>query len=138
MTFTSEEIEQEKISVDYNDEWQYDDSDKTVTVKFFGFEKWVRRFFNLEDDYGNDWIDCYAIIDPIKEVVREIYMLFVSNCDDVQNKELEIIITNYCEERELFDALIENDKQFGGFNRFINKAKEYYKECDSNEKRSNR
>lgn len=135
MTFTSKEIEQEKISVDYNDEWQYDDSDKTVTVKFFGFEKWVRRFFNLEDDYGNDWIDCYAIIDPIKEVVREIYMLFVSNCDDVQNKELEIIITNYCEERELFDALIENDQQFGGFKRFINNAKEYYKECDSNEKR---
>lgn len=125
MTFTDEEIKREKISVDYNDEWQFNDKEKTVDVRFYGFENRLRRFFNLEDDYGNDWIDCYATIDPVKEIVTEIYMQFVSNCD-MPDRELQIKITNIPEGKALLNELLDSDKVYGGFIRFIEDAKKEY------------
>ena len=125
MTFTKEEIEREKLTVDYSDEWQFDDVDKTVSIKFYGFEDRIRKFFGLEDDYGEDWIDSYATIDPVKEQVTYIYILFISNCD-VPDRELLLRITNKPEARQLFDALMESDKEFGGFREFIEEAKKEY------------
>lgn len=127
MTFTKEEIEREKLTVDYSDEWQFDDVDKTVSIKFYGFEDRIRKFFGLEDDYGEDWIDSYATIDPVKEQVTYIYILFISNCD-VPDRELLLRITNKPEARQLFDALMESDKEFGGFREFIEEAKKEYAE----------
>lgn len=125
MTFTDKEIKDEKISVDYNDEWQHDDEDKTINVKFYGFEDRLRKFFNLEDDYEDDWIDCYATIDLEEDVVTEIYMQFTSNCD-VPDRELYLKITNYPEGKMLLSELLENDKQFGGFIEFYKDSKEEY------------
>ena len=125
MTFTKEEIEREKLTVDYSDEWQFDDVDKTVSIKFYGFEDRIRKFFGLEDDYGEDWIDSYATIDPVKEQVTYIYILFISNCD-VPDRELLLRITNNPEARQLFDALMESDKEVGGFREFIEEAKKEY------------
>ena len=127
MTFTETEIRNEKISVDYNDEWNYFDDEKEVSVKFYGFENRLRKFFNLNDDYGNDWIDCYATIDPVNEYVTQIFMEFTSNCDE-PDRELQLKITNKPEGKWLFDALIDSDKDFGGFIQFISEAKEIYKE----------
>ena len=125
MTFTKEEIEREKLTVDYSDEWQFHDVDKTVSIKFYGFEDRIRKFFGLEDDYGEDWIDSYATIDPVKEQVTYIYILFTSNCD-VPDRELLLRITNNPEARQLFDALWDGDEEFGGFREFINEAKKEY------------
>ena len=126
MTFTESEIKDEQLVVDYNDEWQFNDKDKTVDVKFYGFENQLRRFFNLEDDYGDDWIDCYATIDPVKGIVTEIFMVFTSNCD-IPDRELNINITNNVEGKWLLDNMLENDKDIGGFIQFINETKEEYK-----------
>ena len=135
MTFTDEEIKREKISVAYDDEWQFNDEEKTVDVRFYGFENRLRRFFNLEDDYGNDWIDCYATIDPVKEIVTEIYMQFVSNCD-MPDRELQIKITNIPEGKALLNALLDSDKDWGRFIRFIEDAKnEYGKENNQRTRR---
>lgn len=123
MTFTDEEIKREIISVAYDDEW-IDDEEKTVDVRFYGFENRLRRFFNLEDDYGNDWIDCYATIDPVEGMVTGIYMQFVSNCD-MPDRELQIKITNIPEGKALFNALLDSDKD-GTFTRFIEDAKNEY------------
>ena len=125
MTFTKEEIERERLVVDYDDEWQFMVEDKTVSIKFYGFEDRIRKFFGLEDDYGEDWIDCYATIDPVKEYVTEIYMQFTSNCD-VPDRELQLKITNKPEAKMLFNALWDGDEEFGGFREFINEAKKEY------------
>ena len=127
MTFTKEEIERERLVVDYDDEWQFLDEDKTVDIKFYGFEDRIRKFFGLEDDYGEEWIDCYATIDPVKEYVTEIYMQFTSNCD-VLDRELQLKITNKPEAKMLFNALWDGDEEFGGFREFINEAKKEYEE----------
>lgn len=119
MTFTKEEIEKEHLEVDYNDEWQVDDKDKTISVKFYGFEDRLRKFFNLKDDYGEDWIDCYATIDPVGKRVTEIYMQFISNCPDVPDRELDLGITNMPEGKALLANMIENDKEFKGFTKFV-------------------
>lgn len=124
MTFTKEEIEREKLMVDYYDGWQYEDDTKTVSVKFYGFEDWLRKFCGLKDDYGDDWIDCYATIDPVKGVVKEIYMNFVSNCDE-PDREVWFKITNVSEGKQLLDNMLKNDNN-GGFTRFIREAKEEY------------
>ena len=126
MTFTENEIKEEQLVVDYNDEWHFNDDNKTVFVRFYGFENRLRRFFNLEDDYGDDWIDCYATIDPVKEIVTRIFMVFTSNCD-IPDRELSLNITNNVEGKWLLDNMFENDKDFGGFIQFINEAKEEYK-----------
>lgn len=126
MTFTENEIKEEQLVVDYNDEWQFNDEDKTVDVRFYGFENRLRRFFNLEDDYGDDWIDCYATIDPVKGIVIRIFMVFTSNCD-IPDRELSLNITNNVEGKWLLDNMLENDKDIGGFVQFINEAKEEYK-----------
>lgn len=126
MTFTEGEIKKERLIVDYNDEWQFNDEDKTVDVKFYGFENRLRRFFNLEDDYGDDWIDCYATIDPINGIVTKIFMVFTSNCD-IPDRELSLNITNNVEGKWLLDNMLENDKDIGGFIQFINESKEEYK-----------
>ena len=125
MTFTNEEIEKEHLEVDYNDEWQVDDKDKTISVKFYGFEDRLRKFFNLKDDYGDDWIDCYAIIDPVNDYVTEIYILFTSNCDE-PDRELDLLITNKPEGKMLLNNLLENDKNFGGFTSFYKEIKEEF------------
>lgn len=126
MTFTNEEIEKEHLEVDYNDEWQVDDKDKTISIKFYGFEDRLRKFFNLKDDYGEDWIDCYAIIDPVNEYVTEIYISFTSNCDE-PDRELDLLITNKPEGKMLLNNLLENDKNFGGFTSFYKEIKEEFK-----------
>ena len=127
MTFTENEIKNEKLIVDYDDEWQFDDDDKRVNVKFYGFENRIRKFFGLKDDYGEDWIDCYATIDPVNEYVTEIFMQFTSNCDE-PDRELQIKITNKPEGRLLFNTLLDGDKDFGGFKEFIDEAKKEYRE----------
>lgn len=125
MTFTNEEIEKEHLEVDYNDEWQVDNKDKTISVKFYGFEDRLRKFFNLKDDYGDDWIDCYALIDPVNEYVTEIYISFISNCDE-PDRELYLLITNKPEGKMLLNNLLENDKNFGGFTSFYKEIKEEF------------
>lgn len=125
MTFTQEEIRNEKLTVSYDDEWQFNDEEKTVDVRFYGFENRLRKFFNLKDDYGEDWIDCYATIDPVKGIVTEIYMLFTSNCE-IPDRELQLKITNYPEAKLLLDTMLENDDG-KGFIEFIKEAKEEYK-----------
>lgn len=123
MTFTEKEIKEERITVSYDDEWQINEEDLTVDVLVHGFENKIRRFCNLEDDYGEDWVDVYFTIDPVYEVVTEIYMHFVSNCDE-PNRELQITITNYPERKMLFDELLKNDAEFGEFRKFIKDMKE--------------
>ena len=125
MTFTEEEIKKEQLVVDYNDEWRFNDDEKTVDVKFYGFENRLRKFFYLNDDYGEDWIDCYATIDPVNEIVTEIFMTFTSNCD-LPDRELQMKITNYPEGRWLLENMKENDKDVGGFIQFIEEAKKDY------------
>lgn len=125
MTFTESEIKDEQLVVDYNDEWQFDDDNKTVSVRFYGFENRLRRFFNLEDDYGDDWIDCYATIDPVNGYVTEIYMLFTSNCD-IPDRELYLKITNKVESKWLLNNMLENDKDIGGFIEFIEESRKEY------------
>lgn len=125
MTFTQEEIRNEKLTVSYDDEWQFNDKEKTVDVRIYGFENRLRKFFNLKDDYGDDWIDCYATIDPVKGIVTEIYMLFTSNCE-IPDRELQLKITNYPEAKLLLDTMLENDDG-KGFIEFIKEAKEEYK-----------
>ena len=129
MTFTEMEIKEAQLIVDYNDEWQFEDDDKTVSVHFYGLEKYVRRIFDLEDDYGDDWIDCYATINPVKGVVTELFLQFTSNMDqdEVPDRELQIKITNYPEGKMLLNEMLENDKDVGGFIRFIEETKEEYK-----------
>ena len=124
MTFTQEEIRNEKLTVSYDDEWQFNDEEKTVDVKIYGFENRLRKFFNLKDDYGDDWIDCYATIDPVKGIVTEIYMQFTSNCE-IPDRELQLKITNYPEAKLLLDTMLENDDG-KGFIEFIKEAKEEY------------
>ena len=124
MTFTQEEIRNEKLTVSYDDEWQFNDEEKTVDVRIYGFENRLRKFFNLKDDYGDDWIDCYATIDPVKGIVTEIYMLFTSNCE-IPDRELQLKITNYPEAKLLLDTMLENDDG-KGFIEFIKEAKEEY------------
>lgn len=126
MTFTQEEIRNEKLTVSYDDEWQFNDEEKTVDVRFYGFENRLRKFFNLKDDYGEDWIDCYAIIDPVNEYVTEIYISFTSNCDE-PDRELDLLITNKPEGKMLLNNLLENDKNFGGFTSFYKEIKEEFK-----------
>lgn len=126
MTFTQEEIQNAKLTIDYNDEWQFNDKEKTVDVKFYGFEDMLRRFFNLEDDYGDDWIDCYATIDPVNGVVTEIYMQFTSNCE-IPDRELQLKITNKPEGELLLNNMMANDLMNGGFISFLFNAKAIYK-----------
>lgn len=126
MTFTEKEIKEEKITVSYDDEWQINKEDLTVDVLISGFENRIRRFCNLKDDYGEDWIDVYFTIDPVKGVVTEIYMHFVSNCDE-PDRELQITITNYPEGKMLLDELLKNDAEFGEFRKFIKEMKEEWK-----------
>lgn len=123
MTFTEKEIKEERITVSYDDEWQINEADLTVDVLISGLENRIRRFCNLEDDYGEDWVDVYFTIDPVKGVVTEIYMHFESNCDE-PNRELQITITNYPEGKMLLDELLKNDAEFGGFRKFIKDMKE--------------
>lgn len=123
MTFTEKEIKEERITVSYDDEWQINEADLTVDVLISGLENRIRRFCNLEDDYGEDWVDVYFTIDPVKGVVTEIYMHFESNCDE-PNRELQITITNYPEGKMLLDELLKNDAELGGFRKFIKEMKE--------------
>lgn len=123
MTFTEKEIKEERITVSYDDEWQINEGDLTVDVLVYGFENRIRRFCNLKDDYGEDWVDVYFTIDPVKGIVTEIYMHFVSNCDE-PNRELQITITNYPEGKMLLDELLKNDAEFGEFRKFIQDMKE--------------
>lgn len=123
MTFTEKEIKEERITVSYDDEWQINEADLTVDVLISGLENRIRRFCNLEDDYGEDWVDVYFTIDPVKGIVTEIYMHFVSNCDE-PNRELQITITNYPEGKMLLDELLKNDADSGEFRKFIKDMKE--------------
>lgn len=126
MTFTEKEIKEERITVCYDDEWQINEEDLTVDVRVYGLENRIRRFCNLKDDYGEDWVDVYFTIDPVKGVVTEIYMHFVSNCDE-PDRELQITITNYPEGKMLLDELLKNDAESGGFRKFIKDMKEEWK-----------
>lgn len=123
MTFTEKEIKEERITVSYDDEWQINEENLTVDVLVSGLENRIRKFCNLKDDYGEDWVDVYFTIDPVKGVVTEIYMHFVSNCDE-PNRELQITITNYPEGKMLLDELLKNDAEFGEFRKFIKEMKE--------------
>ena len=129
MTFTEKEIKEERITVSYDDEWQINEEDLTVDVLISGLENRIRRFCNLKDDYGEDWVDVYFTIDPVKGVVTEIYMHFESNCDE-PNRELQITITNYPEGKMLLDELLKNDAEFGEFRKFIKEMKEEWEYVD--------
>lgn len=125
MTFTEQEIIDGKISIDYDDGFEFDDDNKTITVKFYGFEDRLRKFFNLKDDYEDDWIDCWMTVNPIKEIATEIFMQFTSNCE-IPDRELKIELTNHPEGKILFDELVKSDKDYGQFIQSIKQAKEMW------------
>lgn len=119
MTFTKEEIK--SFAVDFNDEWQ-DDNGKCNVMMLVGdstFARVLNFFGKTIDEYAEAewWIDYYATIDPVKEVVTGLYIHFDMNGDEDGNPtELDIRFTNYREQKDIYEALAKSGgKEFKEF-----------------------
>lgn len=91
MTFLESDIKE--ISIDMHDEWQYDEDDDTVSVKFYGLEEYIERFFNMtREEYPDSWIDCYATIDRKKKIVTQLEFDCVYNDLDLDERGIGIML----------------------------------------------
>lgn len=116
MTFLERDIK--VISIDIHDEWQYDEDDDTVSVKFYGLEEYIERFFNMtRKEYTSSWIDCYAIIDKKKKIVTQLEFVCVYNEPDLDERAIGIMLCPY--EGTLFYSRLV-DTSNGGLVEFFN------------------
>lgn len=115
MTFLERDIKE--ISIDMHDEWQYDEDDDTVSVKFYGLEEYIERFFNMtREDYTSSWIDCYAIIDKKKKIVTQLEFVCVYNEPDLDERGIGIRLCP-CEGALFYNRLV--DTSNGGLVEFF-------------------
>ena len=103
MTFTEDSIK--KITIDMEDEWQYENDGKEINCMFHGLEDYAERFFDIKEDHPDDYVDCYAtiVLDRYGErYVRAIEFQFITRLD-IQNRYLTINFNN-CEESRMIAA----------------------------------
>ena len=94
MTFLEKDIN--TISIDMYDEWQYEEDDNTVSVKFYGLEEYIERFFNMtREEYPDSWIDCYATSDRKKKIVTQLEFDCVYNDPDLDERGIGIMLCPY-------------------------------------------
>lgn len=115
MTFLESDIKE--ISIDMNDEWQYEEDDDTVSVKFYGLEEYIERFFNMtREEHTSSWIDCYAIIDREKKIVTQLEFDCVYNEPDLDERGIGIMLCPY-EGTLFYNRLV--DTSHGGLVEFF-------------------
>lgn len=111
---------QDIILDDDNDNWLIKEENGTCSVKFFGLSEMILRLFDydLNKQFPDGWVDSYAIIDPIKQIVIELYFVITTNGNPEDDRELCVKLTNYPEQKAFYNRLREtacNEESFDGF-----------------------
>lgn len=130
MTFGNYEIE--KIKIDTADDWQPDLESRTFSVMFTGLEEMAEGLFAallgadysdwLKEEFPDSYINSYAMLDPVKDECLRILFVFHDGCDEKENREIALAITNEPEAKQLYEKLEYEAEENGmGFKEYVKK-----------------
>lgn len=114
------------ISIDMDDEWQYENNDTEISCKLYGLEDYADFIWSgYKEDYPDAWVDIYATINlngDSEEYVSQIEFVLVTNSPDDNDKSHTEVIGYTKEGRMLAERLKKTSN--GGLQWMIDEVKQ--------------